>query len=151
MHLIWGILIMKGTLRLNILFLINKSPRNGYTILKDIEEINGKRPSPGSLYPLLQELSKNNYIYPEKKARSIEYSITSRGSIELRNLINDFFNDIDEMIYIGRLLDYKYLPQKIVGKKGSEICKCCSNNGKCFEEVPGFRCHKFKSNNYEDL
>lgn len=71
----------RGWLRPWILSLLSKSPKNGAEIMDDIERMSwgGWRPSPGSIYPLLDEMTKDGLIRKREDGR---YEITERGSAE---------------------------------------------------------------------
>ena len=64
-----------------VLSILQQSPRNGVEIMDQIEiATQGRwRPSPGSVYPLLDELQKEGSI---KKLEDGKYGITERGKQE---------------------------------------------------------------------
>jgi len=64
-----------------VLSILQQSPRNGAEIMDQIETATqGRwRPSPGSVYPLLDELQKDGSI---KKLEDGKYEITERGKQE---------------------------------------------------------------------
>ena len=76
----------RGFLKHFMLKLISDKPRSGYEIMNVIEEISGKRPSAGSIYPLLQELEEKGFIKGETKNKKIEYTITEGGKKALEEL-----------------------------------------------------------------
>ncbi len=53
---------LRGKLRLLILLILSDSPKHGYLIMKKIEKLTGKPPSPGSVYPVLNELLRKGYV-----------------------------------------------------------------------------------------
>ena len=53
---------LRGKLRLLILLILSDSPKHGYLIMKEIEKLTGKPPSPGSVYPVLNELLRRGYV-----------------------------------------------------------------------------------------
>lgn len=71
----------RGWLRPWILSLLSRSPKNGAEIMDDIERMSwgGWRPSPGSIYPLLDEMTKDGLI---QKRDDGKYEITERGRAE---------------------------------------------------------------------
>lgn len=52
---------------------------SGYDILKKIGSINGKTPSPGYIYPLLNDLKNKGFVSMKEKERTKLYSITPKG------------------------------------------------------------------------
>jgi len=68
----------RGWLRPWILSLLTKTPKNGAEIMDDIERMSwgGWRPSPGSIYPLLEEMTKDGLIQKREDGR---YEITEKG------------------------------------------------------------------------
>lgn len=68
----------RGWLRPWILSLLSTSPKNGAEIMDDIERMSwgGWRPSPGSIYPLLDEMTRDGLIQKRDDGR---YEITERG------------------------------------------------------------------------
>jgi len=71
----------KGGLRIWVLSLLQQSPRNGAEIMDQIEIATQGwwRPSPGSVYPLLEELQKEGSI---RKLADGKYEITETGKQE---------------------------------------------------------------------
>jgi DNA-binding PadR family transcriptional regulator len=71
----------RGWLRPWILSLLSKNPKNGAEIMDDIERMSwgGWRPSPGSIYPLLDEMTKDGLIQKREDGR---YEITEKGRSE---------------------------------------------------------------------
>lgn len=53
---------LRGKLRLLTLLILADSPKHGYLIMKEIERLTGKPPSPGSVYPVLNELLRKGYV-----------------------------------------------------------------------------------------
>ena len=72
----------RGWLRPWVLSIIAKSPRNGAEIMDEIERMSwgGWRPSPGSVYPLLEEMVQEGLV--RKRAEDGRYEITEKGKGE---------------------------------------------------------------------
>lgn len=104
---------MKSYLKLTCLWLIKKEPTNGWRIYKDIRQIKGKYPSRGNLYDTLKTLSYEGFIEAKKKNRSTFYSITNKGHKLLNELVKDFFKDLEDLIYLGKMIDYRYKDKDI--------------------------------------
>jgi DNA-binding PadR family transcriptional regulator len=71
----------RGDVRTAVLLLLNEGPRNGYQIMQDIEERSGGtwRPSPGSVYPVLQQLEDEGLIRPTETEGRKEFELTDAG------------------------------------------------------------------------
>jgi DNA-binding PadR family transcriptional regulator len=70
---------MKGSLKLLVLHLLKENSSNGYNLIKAVSEYFGKKPSTGTIYPLLNKLAKDGYVEKTKEGRSSVYKITERG------------------------------------------------------------------------
>jgi DNA-binding PadR family transcriptional regulator len=75
-----------GFLKLAILKLVSQRPLHGYALMKEIERMSEGtwRPSPGSVYPALQDLLRSGYIRQEAEGRRRIYRITPQGDVILR-------------------------------------------------------------------
>jgi len=71
----------KGDVRNAILSLLSESPTNGYGLIKAIHaKSDGSwRPSPGSVYPTLQQLVDEGLIVPTSNGPRAEYELTDEG------------------------------------------------------------------------
>jgi DNA-binding PadR family transcriptional regulator len=71
----------RGWLRPWILSIISRSPKNGAEIIDEVEKMSwgGWRPSPGSIYPLLETMTSEGAI---KKREDGRYEITEKGKDE---------------------------------------------------------------------
>jgi DNA-binding PadR family transcriptional regulator len=71
----------RGDVRAAILALLQEGPRNGYQIMSDIEErTNGAwRPSPGAVYPALQQLADEGLIAGEESGGRRTFALTDAG------------------------------------------------------------------------
>lgn len=74
-------LFKRGGLRAWILALLRLSPKNGTEIMDHIEMASQGwwRPSPGSVYPLLEELSRDGFIRKREDGR---YEMTEKSVLE---------------------------------------------------------------------
>jgi DNA-binding PadR family transcriptional regulator len=87
----------KGFLSFLIVWLVRKTPMTGAEITEELERRRGKRPSPGTIYPVLKNLNKNEILAVDQNKR---YSLTEKGQKTLEASIDEFINtfyDIDEM------------------------------------------------------
>jgi len=90
---------MIGNLRYIVLRNLRKKPQSGYSLIKQIREDTGCwKPSPGSLYPLLEELKKKGLVSVVKDGRKKVYSLTSPGKDELHDLEKKKGETIDYLI-----------------------------------------------------
>ncbi len=71
----------RGDVRAGILALLKEQPRNGYQIMQELEQRSGGvwRPSPGSVYPALQQLEDEGLIKAEEQAGGRVFALTERG------------------------------------------------------------------------
>ena len=71
----------KGDIRSVILSLLADGPSNGYGLIKAIAERTGGawRPSPGSVYPTLQQLVDEDLIVSTGDGRKTEFDLTDAG------------------------------------------------------------------------
>ncbi len=75
-----------GFLKLVVLKLIARGPTHGYALIKEIEKATDAEwsPSPGSIYPALQELEVEGLIEVHNEGRRRMYEITGKGQETLR-------------------------------------------------------------------
>jgi DNA-binding PadR family transcriptional regulator len=74
--------VKRGDVRAAALALLAEAPRNGYQIIQDISERSGGvwRPSPGSVYPALQQLEDEGLIRAESgEGGRRHYVLTAEG------------------------------------------------------------------------
>lgn len=71
----------RGDIRFAILSLLGEARSNGYGLIKAIAEKTGGawRPSPGSVYPTLQQLVDEELIAAIGEGRRVEYELTEAG------------------------------------------------------------------------
>jgi DNA-binding PadR family transcriptional regulator len=71
----------RGDIRTAILLLLAEEPRNGYQIMQEVEERSegAWRPSPGSVYPALQQLEDEGLIRAEEIDGRKAYRLTVEG------------------------------------------------------------------------
>ncbi|MGD1036921.1 MAG: PadR family transcriptional regulator [Roseiarcus sp.] len=70
-----------GALRLLVLGLIAEAPRHGYDIIRDLHDRfqGAYRPSPGSIYPILQTLAEAGLVTSETHGRQRLFAVTDEG------------------------------------------------------------------------
>jgi DNA-binding PadR family transcriptional regulator len=71
----------RGDVRIAILSLLAEQPRNGYGLIKEIGDRSGGTwtPSPGSVYPTLQQLVDEELIEPTGDDKRTEFQLTDAG------------------------------------------------------------------------
>lgn len=76
----------RGDVRAAILALLQEGPRNGYQIMSEIEERSGGawRPSPGAVYPALQQLADEGLISGEEAEGRRTFTLTDAGREHIR-------------------------------------------------------------------
>ena len=71
----------RGDVRAAILALLREGPRNGYQIMSEVQERSGGawRPSPGAVYPALQQLADEGLIEAEESGGRRTFRLTEEG------------------------------------------------------------------------
>ena len=71
----------RGDVRAAILVLLAEQPFNGYGLMQEVEERSGGdwRPSPGSVYPALQQLEDEGLVRPEEHEGRKAFALTDEG------------------------------------------------------------------------
>jgi DNA-binding PadR family transcriptional regulator len=71
----------RGDVRVAILSLLAERPLNGYGLIKEITERSGStwHPSPGSVYPTLQQLVDEELIESNGEGKRTEFQLTDEG------------------------------------------------------------------------
>ncbi|MCG5213961.1 PadR family transcriptional regulator [Streptosporangium sp. KLBMP 9127] len=71
----------RGDVRAAILALLAEEPRNGYQIIQEIAERSegGWKPSPGAVYPALQQLTDEGLVRPEESEGRKTFRLTEAG------------------------------------------------------------------------
>ena len=71
----------RGDVRAAVLVLLAEEPRNGYQLMQEIEQRSDGvwRPSPGSVYPALQQLEDEGLVAPTEEGRKA-FTLTEAGT-----------------------------------------------------------------------
>src|ERR1700742_2576222 len=71
----------RGDVRAALLLLIEGAPQNGYQLIQEIERRTDGlwKPSPGSVYPALQQLEDEGLVAPNEGAGRRAYELTDQG------------------------------------------------------------------------
>ncbi|GLW20286.1 PadR family transcriptional regulator [Microbispora triticiradicis] len=73
--------VRRGDVRAALLRLLTEEPRNGYQLIEEIARRSGGvwRPSPGSVYPALQQMEDEGLVQGEDAGGSRTYRLTEEG------------------------------------------------------------------------
>jgi len=85
---------MKGFLSYLILWNLGKKSMNGSELARELEKRRGTKPSPGTIYPALKELTEKGLIVADKGKA---YSLTKKGKEELKSACSFFCNAFYDM------------------------------------------------------
>ena len=93
---------VKGGLKLIVLKILNNKDVTGYDLIHEIELNTGFwKPSPGSIYPLMNDLLKRKLVSCKKKGNKKIYSISKEGKefykkikIKKAKIVRDVFDGI---------------------------------------------------------
>jgi DNA-binding PadR family transcriptional regulator len=77
----------RGDVRAAILELLAEEPMHGYQIMQELSERSGGmwRPSPGSIYPTLQQLADEELVRGEDSEGKIVYHLTDAGRAQVED------------------------------------------------------------------
>jgi DNA-binding PadR family transcriptional regulator len=84
-------------IKMMVLKELNNQEQSGYDLIKKIN-MNGNKPSPGYIYPLLQDLEKRGFVSCMEEKRRKVYSITKEGKKFLDNLTKTHEHAVNLMI-----------------------------------------------------
>ncbi|WP_245607451.1 PadR family transcriptional regulator [Pseudonocardia spinosispora] len=93
----------RGDIRLALLTLLDEQPRHGYEIIQEIaERTNGSwRPSPGSVYPTLQQLEDEGLVRTEESDGRRTQQLTDAGKAyveEHREELSRVWDQVDDEV-----------------------------------------------------
>jgi len=107
----------RGDIRHAILALLAEQPRNGYQMMQELEQRSRGmwRPSPGAVYPALQQLEDERLVTVDASGSGRVYSLTERGRKEAAAQASDSEapwdavsdaagSDLPEMFYLLKQL-----------------------------------------------
>ncbi len=75
----------RGDIRIILLAVLAKQPRHGYGIIRHLEQKSkgAWRPSPGAIYPMLQQLEEEELVIGKRIDSKIIYRLTDKGQKEV--------------------------------------------------------------------
>jgi DNA-binding PadR family transcriptional regulator len=89
---------MFGYLRIFVLRELVKGGMCGYDLMEGFKRFNGRRPSPGTIYPLLSDMKARGLISARRSGKKKIYGITPKGETLLTKLLNDRKNILQKAI-----------------------------------------------------
>lgn len=110
--------MLKGYLKIAVLKELNDRSLSGYDLMIRLENILGKKPSSGSIYPLLGDLNDKGLISVKEEGRKKTYSLTAKGRKDVMKLFKEKENLIAKKIEVLDLFG------SITGSKELESMKC---------------------------
>ncbi len=89
------LLMAKGLLNLWMLKIISEGEVSGYDIIKKVGKLTGKKPSTGSVYPLLKTMESKGWIIGKNIGNKTLYSITNEGKevVEGHGELKDYYSE----------------------------------------------------------
>jgi DNA-binding PadR family transcriptional regulator len=76
--------MLPGLLKMWMLKITSEKEVSGYEIIKKVNELTGKKPSTGSVYPLLKTMQNEGWIVGKKLPSKTLYQITDAGKKVLK-------------------------------------------------------------------
>ena len=90
---------MQGYLKIFVLRELVKKERTGYELMKNFESFTGtKKPSPGTIYPLLNDLMKKGMVTVSAKNYKKIYRISKKGEKILHSLMSERKKVLEKII-----------------------------------------------------
>ncbi|MEM2916481.1 MAG: PadR family transcriptional regulator [Candidatus Woesearchaeota archaeon] len=71
--------MIQGYLKILVFKALEEGPKSGYSLMKYVQGKTGAKPSPGSIYPLLEQLKKEKLVEVKGVGRANEYKLTPAG------------------------------------------------------------------------
>jgi len=100
-----GIDIMAtGFLKMLMLHVMTEGEASGYDIIKRVESLTGKKPSTGSIYPLLKRMEREGWISGRIEDGKTYYSLTDLGRehvARIKDAKHDFITNIYQSIVLA--------------------------------------------------
>lgn len=101
---------MIGHLRPLVLLTLANAERSGYQLMQHLAQELGHKPSPGSIYPLLQQLHREELVRIRIAGKAKHYALTAKGRGAVRGLTADHYGMLD------RIRDTLHIYQAVAGK-----------------------------------
>jgi len=78
--------MFRGHLKIILLKALAEKESSGYDLMRRLQEKLGCKPSPGSLYPVLDEFASQGLVSSKEEGKSKVYALTAKGKTELKTL-----------------------------------------------------------------
>lgn len=130
--------MIKGYLRIAVLNELLKGPKTGYSLISALEDELGKRPSSGSMYPLLRQLEEESMIRSSKEGRKINYRVTQKGRNSIAKLLKDKREFVEKHIEVCRSMN------ELAGSRMQKDEVVCAADRNVLRNIDLF--HDFKDN-----
>ncbi len=128
-------------IKLYTLLLLLKKEMHGYELIKELQKCTEQRISTSHVYPFLQELEKNKFIYNKRTGKRAKkhYTLTNQGKKFIKSLI-ERFGSITDILIKSKLETcahcnceiYKGAYKEKISKKMYTFC--CSSCASSFKE-----------------
>jgi len=92
-----------------VIQLLQEKPYSGYGLMKAIYENSGWKPSPGSMYPVLDGLTKEKLIIAKSEGKKKIYTLSNDGKKYSKELMNKTGKMVDEMMRNVKLFERLYM------------------------------------------
>ena len=86
-----------GMLQHIVLHKLDEAPHSGYRLCSEIEKETGKRPSYGSVYPLLERMTNAGELTVRKDGRRKIYTLTAKGKQAAQHASQERATLVDDM------------------------------------------------------
>jgi DNA-binding PadR family transcriptional regulator len=100
-----GCSIYRGQLRLALLRCLMDGDMHGLDMINRIKEVTSGEwiPSPGSVYPILQDFEKDHLVQKKQKGRTLIYTLTDKGKDSLRAMYIEVKQQLHFMDWIMKI------------------------------------------------
>ncbi|MFT4304500.1 MAG: PadR family transcriptional regulator [Candidatus Woesearchaeota archaeon] len=145
----------QGYLRIMVLAELNKNPSTGYDLMKNLSLHLKKKPSPGSIYPLLSELHSENLISVKEEGRKKIYELTKKGKKSIALILSEkeksLIEHIKLMMHFSKNISKDCISKaEKLKKEMLNNPKFLSDNIKDWEELRNIALDLLLDKNYEN-
>jgi DNA-binding PadR family transcriptional regulator len=93
-----------GLLKMLMLHIMTAGEVSGYDLIKKVESVTGKKPSTGSIYPLLKKMESEGWISGRTEDGKTYYSLTEAGKehvAQIKEAKHEFIKKIHQSIALA--------------------------------------------------